>query len=147
MRQQAYNNTTSRYTTKYGLKGCVSIGVAVVFLTVSIQSVSSFCIGRPAATHHYPQLQQFTSTSTIPLQMAVDIPASEAATSSTSRKEALDEEEDEESSTAAEIGKWEYLHGNFILRPNIEDGPPRALIHFLGGALAGVSFEITFSRS
>lgn len=29
------------------------------------------------------------------------------------------------SSTA--IGKWEELDGNFILRPSIEDGPPRAL--------------------
>lgn len=30
-------------------------------------------------------------------------------------------------SSSASIGKWEELDGNFILRPSIEDGPPRAL--------------------
>merc|ERR1719491_329335 len=32
------------------------------------------------------------------------------------------------------FGKWEELHGNYALRPSVADGPPRALLHFLGGA-------------
>lgn len=31
------------------------------------------------------------------------------------------------SSSSAAIGRWEELDGNFILRPSIEEGPPRAL--------------------
>jgi hypothetical protein len=42
------------------------------------------------------------------------------------------------------VGSWEYLHGNFLLRPSIQSGPPRALLHFLGGALVGASPHITY---
>ena len=40
-------------------------------------------------------------------------------------------------------GRWESLHGNYILRPpsNIK---PRALIHFLGGALLGAAPQLTY---
>lgn len=34
---------------------------------------------------------------------------------------------DSEPSEFAAIGQWEEVEGNFILRPSIEDGPPRAL--------------------
>lgn len=39
------------------------------------------------------------------------------------------------------VGRWEELHGNYILRPN---QPPRALLHFLGGALVGASPQLTY---
>jgi len=42
------------------------------------------------------------------------------------------------------VGDWEELHGNFLLRPKIDDGPPRALIHFLGGALVGAAPHISY---
>jgi acetyl esterase/lipase len=47
-------------------------------------------------------------------------------------------------SPARTVGDWEEVHGNFLLRPNLEDGPPRALIHFLGGALVGASPHLTY---
>ena len=50
----------------------------------------------------------------------------------------------EESSNIAGFGKWEELHGNYVLRPSVADGPPRALLHFLGGALVGASPHISY---
>lgn len=40
-------------------------------------------------------------------------------------------------------GRWEELHGNYILRPPPSQ-PPRALLHFLGGALVGASPQLTY---
>jgi len=42
------------------------------------------------------------------------------------------------------MGRWEELHGNYILRPSVEDGPPRALLHFLGGALVGAVPHVAY---
>jgi len=49
-----------------------------------------------------------------------------------------------EPSSSAAIGKWEEVEGNFVLRPSIEDGPPRALVHFLGGAFVGAAPHVTY---
>ena len=38
----------------------------------------------------------------------------------------------------------EYLHENFVFRPPIDKGAPRALIHFLGGALVGRAPHISY---
>lgn len=61
---------------------------------------------------------------------------------------------DTDSSTAASkkdnnnksktIGKWEEMHGNYLLRPPLSEGSPRALLHFLGGALVGHSPHIAY---
>jgi hypothetical protein len=45
--------------------------------------------------------------------------------------------------TAVVVGRWEELHGNYILRPP-PNQPPRALLHFLGGALVGASPQLTY---
>ena len=42
------------------------------------------------------------------------------------------------------VGRWEELHGNYILRPPTNGGQPRALLHFLGGALVGASPQLTY---
>ena len=42
------------------------------------------------------------------------------------------------------IGNWEELHGNYLLRPPPDSGSPRALIHFLGGALVGASPHVSY---
>ena len=42
------------------------------------------------------------------------------------------------------MGRWEELHGNYILKPSVEDGPPRALLHFLGGALVGAVPHVAY---
>jgi acetyl esterase/lipase len=42
------------------------------------------------------------------------------------------------------VGDWENLYGNWILRPPQSDEPPRAVLHFLGGALVGASPHITY---
>ena len=49
--------------------------------------------------------------------------------------------------TLFNIGQWEEMNGNYILRPQPPyntDEPPRALIHFLGGAIVGAAPDITY---
>lgn len=46
--------------------------------------------------------------------------------------------------TSGKVGKWEFLHGNWVLRPSSSDDTPRAVLHFLGGALVGASPHITY---
>lgn len=41
------------------------------------------------------------------------------------------------------IGKWEEMHGNYILKPP-NDQQPRALIHFLGGAIVGAAPDVSY---
>ena len=50
------------------------------------------------------------------------------------------------SSTASSttFGNWEELHGNYVLRPCVSQGPPRALLHFLGGALVGAAPHVYY---
>ena len=48
-----------------------------------------------------------------------------------------------EESTNYTEGRWESLHGNYILRPP-PNKKPRALIHFLGGALLGAAPQLTY---
>lgn len=67
-------------------------------------------------------------------------------------KSAATLDESKEQSTIDEanlpFGKWEYIHGNYILRPPSDDNKtnqtPRALIHFLGGALLGAAPQLTY---
>lgn len=42
------------------------------------------------------------------------------------------------------IGNWEEVHGNWVLRPPSREESPRAVLHFLGGALVGASPHITY---
>lgn len=42
------------------------------------------------------------------------------------------------------FGDWEELHGNYLLRPSISQGPPRALLHFLGGAMVGAAPQVSY---
>lgn len=42
------------------------------------------------------------------------------------------------------VGAWEYVHGNWVLRPPSTEDVPRAVLHFLGGALVGASPHITY---
>ena len=41
-------------------------------------------------------------------------------------------------------GQWEELQGNYILRPPMEQGAPRALLHFLGGAIVGAVPHVSY---
>lgn len=47
-------------------------------------------------------------------------------------------------SSKSVFGDWEELHGNFLLRPSPSQGPPRALLHFLGGAIVGAAPQVTY---
>lgn len=50
------------------------------------------------------------------------------------------QQEDDEN---VSFGKWEYTSSNYILRPPDEQ-KPRALLHFLGGALLGAAPQLTY---
>ena len=47
-------------------------------------------------------------------------------------------------STATNERVWEEMHGNYILRPPSSMSPPRAVIHFLGGAFLGAAPQLTY---
>ncbi len=47
-------------------------------------------------------------------------------------------------SVVGKVGNWEYVHENWVLRPQSTDEVPRAVLHFLGGALVGASPHITY---
>jgi len=47
-------------------------------------------------------------------------------------------------SSVGKVGSWEYVHGNWVLRPPLTEEVPRAVLHFLGGALVGASPHITY---
>ena len=42
------------------------------------------------------------------------------------------------------LGSWEEMHGNYVLRPPKSIQNPRALIHFLGGAIVGAAPDISY---
>ena len=48
------------------------------------------------------------------------------------------------SETTRVVGNWEEMKGNFVLRPSVEQGPPRALLHFLGGAIVGAAPHVSY---
>ena len=50
----------------------------------------------------------------------------------------------EESTTKSTFGNWQELHGNFLLRPSPSQGPPRALLHFLGGTIVGAAPQVMY---
>ncbi len=58
-------------------------------------------------------------------QMTATVTEPEA--SETPRRTPRAETESSQPSSSAAFGQWEEVEGNFILRPSIEDGPPRAL--------------------
>ena len=47
-------------------------------------------------------------------------------------------------STDRTFGNWEEMKGNFVLRPSVDQGPPRALLHFLGGAIVGAAPHVSY---
>mmetsp|Transcript_21439 Transcript_21439/g.30687 ORF Transcript_21439/g.30687 Transcript_21439/m.30687 type:complete len:536 (-) Transcript_21439:1650-3257(-) len=47
------------------------------------------------------------------------------------------------------LGKWEYIRGNYVLRPSAfnndpTESQPKAVLHFLGGAMIGAAPQITY---
>lgn len=69
------------------------------------------------------------------LQMADD-PSSTSESKSSETKST-------KASVVGKVGNWEELQGNWVLRPPSSE-PPRALLHFLGGALVGAAPHITY---
>lgn len=64
-----------------------------------------------------------------------------------SRKSSSSSSRDRENTDGISLGKvgdWEFLHGNWVLRPPSTEEVPRAVLHFLGGALVGASPHITY---
>lgn len=73
------------------------------------------------------------------------------ADSSTDSNRKEEEKSKAESKYSSVPDLWEELHGNYVLRPEnfstdpaSSQQPPRALIHFLGGALIGAAPDISY---
>ena len=94
-----------------------------------------------------------TSIQTISSTMEEDVDTASSKSSSPSSSA---------SAAALNLGQWEEIHGNYVLRPqsttattsnsnnnldsldNQNFKPPRALVHFLGGAIVGAAPDITY---
>lgn len=76
-------------------------------------------------------------------EASVEEQSTTSATSSSSKINNKDEDE-ESTTTPSTTGRWEELHGNYILRPPDASQPPRALLHFLGGALLGAAPQLSY---
>lgn len=60
-------------------------------------------------------------------QMTATVVEPEFEAAETPRRAPRAELDSSQPSSSAAFGQWEEVEGNFILRPSIEDGPPRAL--------------------
>ncbi|KAL7531041.1 hypothetical protein ACHAXR_003815, partial [Thalassiosira sp. AJA248-18] len=72
-------------------------------------------------------------------QVAATIP-----TSSTTNEDETTTTTTNNTSPPSPPGRWEELHGNYILRPPNNEQQPRALLHFLGGALLGAAPQLSY---
>ena len=66
-----------------------------------------------------------------------------AAVSSSTSESPTSETKATKTSVTGKVGNWEEIHGNWVLRPPSSE-TPRALLHFLGGALVGAAPHITY---
>jgi len=136
-------------------------------ISSTIRTVNSFQLALQQSSIKSTKIQQ-TQSSTIIYESATTTvePIVESAASQWMEKEKRSEDEIDsrndaetvdEQSTSSTIddtsnsleepnyteGRWESLHGNYILRPP-PSKKPRALIHFLGGALLGAAPQLTY---
>lgn len=136
-------------------------------ISPTIQTVNSFQLAQQSSIKSRRCVTQ--TQTTIPYESATIDPIVESAASQWMEKEKrLEDEMDNNGNNAEESndeqplsstidntsniseesnyteGRWESLHGNYILRPPSNKGKPRALIHFLGGALLGAAPQLTY---
>ena len=71
-------------------------------------------------------------------------PRRTATTATTTTTTALSGASTVNGATDRVVGNWEEIKGNFVLRPSVEQGPPRALLHFLGGAIVGAAPHVSY---
>jgi len=96
------------------------------------------CSGSAVQSSHVDVLSAAT-TSDDATESSQEAPTARSPTLSTSSSST-------KSSTSLKtgVGQWEEMEGNYILRPPTDFGQPRALLHFLGGALVGAAPDITY---
>jgi hypothetical protein len=117
-----------------GVRFCTNAHAACVILLLSSALslvVSSFV--RPKFSRMFQHCSLSAST-----------PPHELRSDSTTTTFVRQTESISTSSSRATIGNWEEIHGNYLLRPKVEGGPPLALLHFLGGAIVGHSPHIFY---
>jgi acetyl esterase/lipase len=135
--------------------------ILLAFCSSSILFVESF--------QHVPNLSCLVrgwpqTTASIKVTQSTQLPSTAAADSGDSfaskwmenERKIEDQMDNNETSSTKEsnnnldesnlpFGKWEYINGNYILRPpNDTEQQPRALLHFLGGALLGAAPQLTY---
>lgn len=125
----------------------VAAAKTVALLVLWLQVASSFHQHHSSGTPRFPRHSQgrirlqfprlLLAASTTSSSVDATTPAVSAPVSVSVSAPAFDRD-------GKTIGKWEELHGNFLLRPPLEEGAPRALLHFLGGALVGRAPHISY---
>mmetsp|Transcript_22386 Transcript_22386/g.55368 ORF Transcript_22386/g.55368 Transcript_22386/m.55368 type:complete len:456 (-) Transcript_22386:398-1765(-) len=91
--------------------------------------------GRQSQIPHYTQNIRYTHDSSSRLEAATGSSATSGSSTS--------ETKTTKASVGGKVGNWEEIHNNWVLRPPSSE-PPRALLHFLGGALVGAAPHITY---
>lgn len=105
-------------------------------------NVSSFV---PTTHHSKPNPQRKSDyKTTIPIPLIVTHKSLTSTNTEVPLSSSSSSSESITSSTTTSIGDWEEIHGNYLLRPKLDEGPPRALLHFLGGAIVGKSPHIAY---
>ncbi len=145
--------------------------VAFILLSVVV-AVSAFC-SRPSRSlvlkHSFSTNRQGSKTARLPsafwaattsrvetksTKVSSTVGSSEPPLDSTKKNTSETETNSNQEPNAGVVGDWENLYGNWVLRPTVavevpgvddfSNSQPRAVIHFLGGALVGKAPHITY---
>jgi len=162
MRSACFNRKRSMM--RRSLLSVVSIASILLLLSLAI-AVSAFCspiLG--SKTARLPSVFQAATTSrmeskttttkvssTVESSEPTQTPLESKKNPTVSTREAKSNQENDD---AGVVGGWENLYGNWVLRPtfagevpgvdDFSNSQPRAVIHFLGGALVGKAPHITY---
>lgn len=127
------------------------LATVLPFVAIVVDDVSAFRSIAPYQSVVLP----LTSSSSTALCLATSSTATPSAAAKWMEEETRIEDEMDRSAAASASAAptaapkttsgrtWEEIHGNYILRP-ASTMPPRALLHFLGGAFLGAAPQLTY---
>ena len=135
-------NESTKLTTRIPLSLMLRLELLLLLLAVSwTATVISFVPTLTTVNNHHSQQRLKKEAPILPTKL---LTSSKLETTTTSASTDNSASVSATTTTATTIGNWEEIHGNYLLRPQPDEGPPRALLHFLGGAIVGKSPHIAY---
>ncbi len=138
------SNESTKVIRRIPLSSMLRLELLLLLLAASwTATVISFVPTSTTVTNHHPKqrLKMVTPTLATKFLTATKL---ETTTTSSSSDGSTSATTTATATTTTTIGNWEEIHGNYLLRPKLDEGPPRALLHFLGGAIVGKSPHIAY---